>query len=126
MKEYLTRQSQKLNTEIFTRLLQLLTENKRYTSPDVTAAKLAAMMGGAPRNISVAVQNNTGQNFSHLLNTLRLREACRKLTSPRYKSISVEEIGLSCGYKSRQAYYIAFQRHMKTTPAEYRVQNSKS
>ena len=125
MKEYTLRQSAVKSADIYMRLLTLLTTRKRFLAPDVTAAKLAEELNCSPRNISMALQSSTGRNFSHLLNDLRLREVCRRLTSPRYASSTVEDIGLACGYKTRQAFYIAFQRHLGTTPSLWREQNTQ-
>lgn len=124
MKSYVTRQSQAQSDDIYVRLLQQLTKDKLYLNPDVTAGKLSVTLRCAPRNISAAVQVCTNNNFCHLLNSLRLREVCRRLQSPRYAGMTVEDIGLSCGYKSRQAFYVAFNRHMGCTPLAWLEQNA--
>lgn len=122
MKDYILQSSKIRCAEIYARLLRTLTKDKYYLSPDVTAAKLAQQIDCTPRYISAAVQIATGHNFSALLNTLRLREACRRLASPTYAQRTVEEVGMTCGYRSRQAFYTAFSRHLDCTPLQWRNQ----
>lgn len=125
MKEYARRLSAVNNADIYVRLLKLLTVEKLYLNPDVTAASLAERLDCKPRHISGAVLVATGNNYSHLINTLRLKEVCRRLTSSRYKDSTIEDIGLTCGYQSRQAFYVAFKRQMGCTPAEWRERGGK-
>lgn len=120
MKAYVTRQSQTQTARIYVQLLSLLSVEKLYLDPNTTAALLAQKIGCEPRNISAAVQASTGANFPTLINSMRLREVCKRLTSPRYADMTVEDIGLSCGYKSRQAFYTAFHRLYDCTPKEWR------
>lgn len=120
MRAYTKQQSPQVSTDIYVRLLQILNEDRLFLKPDVSAITMAERLGCAQRHISAALHVNTGNNFSHLLNTLRVREACRRLRSHRYSKKSIEEIGFACGYKSRQAFYVAFMRHVGMTPAEWR------
>lgn len=93
---------------------------KRYKEPGYTAKKLAEELEINIRYISAVIQMRTGGNFNSLVNKYRLRDACKMLRSPRYERFSAEEIGLMAGYASRQAFYLAFSRHLEMTPAEYR------
>lgn len=102
------------------RLRKLLTAEKLYLSPDATASMMAERLGSRPRNISSAVLSATGGNYSQYINNLRIKEACRRLTADRYKNLTVEDVGLSCGYQSRQAFYHAFKKQMGCTPLQWR------
>lgn len=125
MKEYTRRLSAINNAEIFVRLRKLLTAEKLYLNPDVTASMIAERLGSRPRNISSAVLSATGGNYSQYINNLRVKEACRRLTSERFKDLTVEDVGLSCGYQSRQAFYNAFKKQMDCTPLQWREQNGE-
>lgn len=120
MKDYVAHSNQSRCMELYAKLLQQLTQNKLYLSPDVTAARLAEVLDCSPRHISAAVQIGANCNFNALLNGLRLKEVCRRLSSPRLIAHTVEDIGLSCGFRSRQAFYLAFERHMGVTPLQWR------
>jgi len=73
-----------------------------------------------PRYISAAVRVCTGGNFSALINSLRLQDACKMLREVKSARLSVEEIAMLCGFNSRQAFYAAFHRTYDCTPAEFR------
>lgn len=125
VKDYARRLSAVNNADIYARLLLLLTVEKLYLNPDVTAAILAERLGCKPRHISSAVVTATGSNYSHLINSMRLKEVCRRLTSSRFKDTTIEDIGLSCGYQSRQAFYVAFKRELGCTPLQWRERSGK-
>lgn len=103
-------------------LYQMLTAEKLYLNPDVTAIVMAKRLGCMPRHISAAVSVATGGNFSQLVNRLRLDKAVIMLKAARYSHLTVEDIGLQCGYRSRQAFYQAFARYVGGTPNQLRKQ----
>ena len=105
-------------------ILQKLTEEKLYRDSGYTAARLAEELGTNTRYISAAVALCSGGNYPALVNSLRLRDACRMLRSPRCAAMTAEEIGLLAGFASRQAFYIAFARVHGCTPKEYRKQST--
>ena len=119
---YRTKLKRERADEIYVNILKSLTRGKRYRDPDFTARRLAQELGVTPRSISAAVAQRTGDNYNALVNSYRLRDACRMLRSPRYAHLSVEEIGLLSGFSSRQAFYIAFHRVHDLTPRAYRLQ----
>lgn len=110
--------------ELFMQMMQRVVMEKKYLDPDYSAAQLAADLSTNTRYISAVVALHTGQNFSKFINSYRLREACRKLRSPRYADYTAEEVGLSCGFASRQAFYLAFRKVYDVTPQQYRQQGT--
>jgi AraC-like DNA-binding protein len=107
--------------KMYLAIWEKLIVQKRYKEPGYTAKKMAEELDINIRYISAIIQMRTGGNFNSLVNKYRLRDACKMLRSPRYERFSAEEIGLMAGYASRQAFYLAFSRHMEMTPAEYRT-----
>lgn len=108
--------------EIYVNILKCLTQDKHYRDPAFTARRLAQELGITARNLSAAIAQHTGNNYNALVNSYRLRDACRMLRSARYAHLSVEEIGLLSGFSSRQAFYVAFHRVYDMTPRAYRLQ----
>lgn len=109
---------------IYVEVLNLLQVKKLYREPGITARRLAEIMGEDHRAISAALAIQSDENFLSLLSRLRIREACRLLKDPKFNDWSAEEIGLRSGFASRQAFYLAFNRVMGTTPKKYREENS--
>lgn len=108
---------------IYVEVLNLLQVKKLYRQPGITARKIAEMIGEDYRAVSAALALQSDENFLTLLSRLRIREACRLLKDPKHKEWSAEDIGLSVGFSSRQAFYLAFNRIMGMTPKQYRLQN---
>ncbi|MGN1260451.1 MAG: helix-turn-helix transcriptional regulator [Alloprevotella sp.] len=125
MKSYRNRLKAERADQIYVDILQKLIGEKYYRRPDFHAADLAAELGIDRRYISAAVATHThGGNYNALVNDIRLREACRMLTSLRYRNYTAEEVGLAAGYASRQAFYVAFRKRYGLTPRQYRLENS--
>lgn len=106
--------------ELYLRIRAKLTRERLYRDPRYGTAQLSADLGINTRYISAAVSLATGSNYCALVNSLRLRDACRMLRSPKYTELTTEEIGLLSGFSSRQAFYLAFKRVYDCTPAAYR------
>ena len=120
MKEYVNRIPDERTATVYMQMLQALSIEKLYLDAGLTATKLAERLKIDKRVISAVVQRETGNNYTHLVNSMRLREACKMLKSPRYVELTAEQIGLLCGFKSRQSFYTAFRRMYNETPNGYR------
>lgn len=121
--KYSSRLSDKLSDGLFVRIMERLTQERRYRDSTYTARQLAADIGTNVRYVSASVATHTGDNYNALVNGLRLRDARRMLRSRKLQHLTVEEIGLLAGFSSRQAFYIAYTRAFKgETPAQYREQ----
>lgn len=108
---------------LYAQILEHLTQKKRYKDPNYSAAQLAEDLHTNTRYITTAVALHTGDNYSALVNSMRLRDACRMLKSPRYRGYTIEEIGALSGFSNRQSFYIAFNKAIGVTPRKYRVAN---
>lgn len=107
--------------KLFVDILDRLVVGKRYRDPHYTAERLAEDLHTNKRYISAVLSLRTGGNYNTLVNSYRLRDACRMLRSPRFAHYTAEEIGLLSGFSSRQAFYLAFGKQMKMTPRQYRA-----
>lgn len=105
---------------LFANLLNLLKARRRYRGTDCSLPALAAALGVSSRTVTQAVKVCSNGNFSALINSLRLHDACAMLSSTRYAHNTIEEIALLTGFQSRQAFYLAFHRLYGCTPATYR------
>ncbi|MBR1445757.1 MAG: helix-turn-helix transcriptional regulator [Alloprevotella sp.] len=108
---------------IYVSILQKLLVERRYRDPNYTEAMLSREIRCSARYITQVLKDRTGGSYSQFVNSYRLRDARRMLRTPRYADYTVEEIGIECGYASRQAFYVAFGRDMGMTPRQYRKMN---
>lgn len=119
---YRIRLSKERSDQLYSSIVDLLENKKRYRNPNYSAKLMAEELNTNSRYISAAVANVTGDNYSALINRYRLRDARRMLRSPRLHALSIEKIGLLSGFASRQSFYIAFTRAFSDeTPAAYRT-----
>lgn len=123
---YCSRLKTERANKLYVQILDLLVSEKLYRDPNFTTRELAEALHTNTRYVSAAVAISTGGNYSALINSLRLRDACKMLVSPRYAKLTAEEIGLLSGYSSRQAFYLAFSRVHDCTPREYRQQRQEA
>lgn len=123
---YCSKLSAERAKDIYTQIVDLLKEDNRYRDPAFNAKEVARALKTNSRYVSAAVLLSTGDNFRALVNGMRLNDACKMLRSPLFADVTAEEIGLSVGYPLRQSFYLAFQRTMECTPAEYRKKYLKA
>lgn len=106
---------------LFADALKLIRKEKLYRDPSFTAAILAQQLNTNTRYISAAITIMTGDNFSVMMNSLRLSEAVKMLRSEKHSRFTVEEIALQAGFASRQVFYRVFRQRFHCTPRHYRL-----
>lgn len=85
--------------------------------------QLAELCDSNPKYVSQVINELYGCNFSSLVSSLRVKEACRRMADKEnYANLSLEGIAFSVGFKSRVTMYQAFKKFIGMTPTDY--QNS--
>ncbi|WP_375205051.1 helix-turn-helix transcriptional regulator [Hyphococcus sp.] len=97
-----------------------LVRENAYLDPDFKLADLARAAGLRSAEASALINQETGAGFVSFLNTERLRHAAALLAAPEEERTSIEAIALMSGFRSRSAFYRAFQAAFGQTPAAYR------
>ena len=118
---YCDRIDAKRSKQLYTEIYNALKKAKLYRNPNFTAQQLSEQLNINTRYIAAVVQLNTNDNFSTLLNSFRLAEAERLLSTK--SEYTAEEIGLMSGFGSRQSFYRVFLKKHGITPRQYRIQN---
>ena len=118
---YCDRIDPKRSKQLYTEIYNALKKAKLYRNPNFTAQQLSEQLNINTRYIAAVVQLNTNDNFSTLLNSFRLAEAERLLSTK--SEYTAEEIGLMSGFGSRQSFYRVFLKKHGITPRQYRIQN---
>lgn len=84
---------------------------------EVTLEKLAQQFHYSPSHLSRFIKENTGHNYSHIVQSFRLEKAKEYLANT---NLSIEEITEIIGYKSQSYLSRAFKRQYELTPQQYR------
>lgn len=96
----------------FSRITSYLLQNYRTATLESTARHFHYH----PNTISSLIRKETGDNFSHLLRDIRLKQAVCYLTQT---DLSVEEVAKQCGYEHLGNFYRVFKDRYGATPKTY-------
>lgn len=101
------------------KIIQLM--NHRYREHDLTCKDIAQAIHYSETQVGRLIQEYVGLNFGELLREIRIRNACSLLQNFDH---TVDAIAGWVGYRSRSAFYTAFQELKGISPAEFRKQRS--
>ena len=107
-------------------LRQLMEEEHLYRNPDLGRQVVAEQLGISEGYLSQIMSAQVGRPFADYVNSYRIEEAKRLLSSPDFDPYSLEAIGLEAGFKSRSAFYTGFKKATGITPGMYRKQAKTS
>lgn len=107
--------------DIMARMQSLIDTTDHYLQPDFTLTRFAQLLGISSKYISQVINERTGDNFNAFINRFRIDEACRRIDSPTdlYANLTLEAIGASVGFGSRQSFVTAFKKVTGLTPSAY-------
>ncbi len=102
------------------KIQHILEESDTIYDQDFCLNELAELCGSNSKYVSQVINEVYGCNFSTLISSLRVKEACRRMAdTENYGNLSLEGIAFSVGFKSRVTMYQAFKKNMGMTPTEY-------
>ena len=85
--------------------------------PALCARTAAPALGMSVRSLHLALEH-TGENFSQLLQRLRLEACCAQLRHAADNSVA--DIAFACGFNSLSSFYRGFRRLWGTCPNDLR------
>ena len=107
----------RFQTESVSRLSELTTWIHTHLNNDLSVEALAGRACLCPRHFSRRFKTEIGASPADFVERLRLDEARRRLSNG---DNSVENVGLSVGFKSADAFRRAFERRLGVSPSDYR------
>ena len=100
---------------------KIMTRTEAPFSGDFSLTRLAQSVGSNTRYVSHVINEVFGSNFQTYVNSVRIREACRRIDDhATYGNYSTEAIGETVGFNSRSAFATAFKKITGLSPSEYR------
>ncbi|MFK5923377.1 MAG: helix-turn-helix domain-containing protein [Verrucomicrobiota bacterium] len=102
------------------RVKQILVEE--YAS-DLSAASVAERLRVSERHMRRALNAAEGQNFSKMLQQIRLKKACELLAN---KELSIAEVALEVGFGEQSYFSKLFKSSYGVSPTEYRVKSGEA
>lgn len=106
--------------ELGKRILELFDKNEIYTDPNLTVTKLGSQLKVPPYLVSRTINGYFEKSFSELLMQYRIRKSESLLLADGSKALTIEAIAYESGFNTLSAFYSAFKKIYKITPAQFR------
>jgi AraC-like DNA-binding protein/ketosteroid isomerase-like protein len=105
------------------RLTRLMETERLYLEASLTLPELARRVSCSINHLSQVINDGLQMSFYEFLNQYRVDAAKQMLIDAPSSNYTVGEIAKLAGFNSTSAFYLAFRRLCKKTPAEYRRQS---
>lgn len=114
-----TNEVTEIEHKIFEDIEQFMQLNKPFLNADLNLKLLSQLMGISERQISNAINKNTGSNFYTFINQYRVQEAILMLKSEDHAKFSIVGIGEAAGFNSKSSFYNNFRKVTNVSPSRY-------
>ncbi len=101
------------------RLDLLLIHDKVFMETDLDLAKLAKRLSLSMNDLSFLINEGYGVNFFTLINSHRIDEAQRLMSSPDHQHLSILGIAYEVGFSAKTTFNTAFKKQIGQTPSSY-------
>jgi len=112
--------------ELGKRISELFEKSEIYTDPNLTVTKLASQLKVPSYLVSRSINSFFDKSFSELLVQYRIRKSEQLLVAEGSKALTIEAIAYESGFNTLSAFYSAFKKINKVTPAQFRNGSSSS
>ena len=99
--------------------LQAWTEQNQFLDPDTTISTLAVQVKIPQHHLSYYFNTILEIKFTNWRNNLKIEYAVSLCDQGLNKSLTLEAIGIQCGYSSQSTFIRAFKKAKWMTPTEY-------
>jgi len=122
--KYLKDKSDKNERELLLAELDVLLKNQKlFKKTELTISEIAEKLDVPSHILSQTINENLKKSFPVLINEYRVTYSKKMILENDL--LTLEAIGNLCGFKSKSAFYNAFKKQLKTTPAKYKKENRK-
>ncbi|WP_246050546.1 helix-turn-helix domain-containing protein [Asticcacaulis tiandongensis] len=103
------------------RILNLISDDRFYTTPNLKVADLARHVNEAEYKVTQCITGALGfRNFNHMINHFRINQAASQLADRDFDHLPVLTIALDCGFGSIGPFNRAFKTQFGDTPTAFR------
>ncbi len=101
-------------------MLKLMKNEKPFLEADLTLGKLARRLHIHSNYLSRIINEHLNQSFNDFVNQYRIEEACRRISEPGDKEITILQIAYETGFYSKSVFNTAFKKFTGMTPSQFR------
>ena len=115
------------NFELYSRLLNLIEQEKLYLQPELNSKTLQNRLGTNKKYLYEAIAEYSGTNFRGLINRYRIDEVRRIMEKALAdeEAVIINEMVTASGFNSYTSFYRIFRQYTGLTPNEYIAQLKK-
>lgn len=96
-----------------------MAEFQPFLKPDFSMVHLAVLIKVPVHHIAYLFREEEKQSFTEYRNTWRVEHAKALIRQGKAKKLTLEAIGMICGFSSRSAFHVAFKKAEGVSPGEY-------
>lgn len=103
----------------FETIEQFLNETGYYSDQEASLKNLAEKLDTNANTVSKLINSQTGMNFNDYINQKRIVLSKSRLVDRDFAHLTVEAIGQTVGFRSKSAFYSAFNKHVGQSPSAF-------
>lgn len=115
----ISEETQRLFKQKSQEIKQLMIVSKPYLDPKLTIHDLASKIELQPHQLSRIINKEFHSSFFEFVNTYRVEEFRKKVSSGEFKNFTILGIALECGFNSKSSFNRIFKESTGITPGDY-------
>lgn len=114
------------SSKIITQLYILMEDEELFKNPLLSRLDLANRLDTSEGYLSQIINQEINKSIVQFVNEYRIEAAKNLLQDPIFNKYSIEAIGMEVGFKSKSAFYNAFNISLRMSPGAYRKLQERS
>ncbi len=111
--------------DIYGKLETLMVNEKLYLYSDLSLEEIAGRLNTNRAYVSRTINIKYNMNFNNYINTLRIKEAIKFISTGDHKIYSIEGIAKKVGFNNRVTFNQAFHKYTGVSPSFF-IKNAKN
>lgn len=107
-------------SKVILQLYALMEEEELYKNPLLSRQDIASKLGISEGYLSQIINQEINKSVIQFVNEYRIEDAKKLLHNPAFNKYSIEAIGMEVGFKSKSAFYNAFNISLEMPPGAFR------
>ena len=106
-------------------LISLMQKEKLFLNSELNINQISEKLNITNHNLSEVLSKAFNKNFYDFINSYRVEEFKERIKNPDFSNYSLLAIAFESGFSSKSTFNTIFKKYTKTTPSEYRKQNTQ-
>ena len=114
------------DSEIYTRLLELMKAEEIYKEPELTLPLLAQKLNITRRSLSQLINQKTNSNFNRFINQYRVEAAKKILSDSEFDHLNMLGVAFEVGFNSKATFFSVFKQIEGISPGAFKRERLRS